>query len=273
MILKISCVIPVFNSAETLSKAVGSCLSQTGDIEVIVVDDCSSDDSYEVALAIAEDSSNRVRVFKNATNSGPAFSRNRGAFEASGKLLCFLDSDDYYLDGFFEKSTALLADNFDSAAIKTSIKIQNENGTSAIPPGDPRLKAIVHSYPCNMVVRREIFSLLGGFPIDTRFRGPLGGEDDCFFKALSRIFRHQYLDEELVVYRNRPGSHLEVYLSRTSVKNGRVIFHKMDHNDPYQVKSVFEASQEFLERAQGNIASTDRCRLDKTVGRRTNPEE
>ena len=271
--MKISCVIPVFNSANTLSKAVDSCLGQTGEIEVIVVDDCSSDDSHEVASAIAAASASRVRVFKNDVNSGPAFSRNRGAFEASGEYLCFLDSDDYYLDGFFEKTTALLAESINTAAVKTSVKVQDEPGTSTVTRDDPRLKKIAYSYPCNMVVRKEIFSLLGGFPIDTRFRGPLGGEDDCFFRALSTLFRYQFLGEELVVYRNRPGSHLEVYLSRTSVENGRVIFRKMDQNDPYQVKSVFEASQEFLKRAQENIASVDRCRLDKTVGRRTNPDE
>jgi glycosyltransferase involved in cell wall biosynthesis len=91
-----SIVIPTYNRAGTIPRAVGSCLAQTfGDFEVIVVDDGSQDDTGRVVGAIGD---GRIRYLRTA-NAGAAAARNTGAAAAAGSYLCFLDSDDEFLPG------------------------------------------------------------------------------------------------------------------------------------------------------------------------------
>lgn len=87
----ISFIIPTYNAAWNIRPLIESILAQknAGD-EVIIVEDCSSDDT---ATQAASYSGNRVRVIRMDQNSGPAACRNRGAREAAGAYLFFLDSD------------------------------------------------------------------------------------------------------------------------------------------------------------------------------------
>ena len=89
---KFSVIIPVYNSAETLPKAIESVLEQSWPAhEIIVVDDGSTDSSLQVANGFA----GKVRVIQQS-NAGVAAARNRGAESATGDWLAFLDADDWY---------------------------------------------------------------------------------------------------------------------------------------------------------------------------------
>src|SRR5262245_1076820 len=91
---RVSIVIPAYNQAAYLGEAIGSALAQTHqDVEVIVVDDGSTDATPEVCARFASDA--RVRTIRTA-NGGVAAARNRGITAASGAYLCFLDADDRY---------------------------------------------------------------------------------------------------------------------------------------------------------------------------------
>ncbi|MFO0688613.1 MAG: glycosyltransferase [Myxococcota bacterium] len=93
----ITVVLPVFNRASVIPRAVGSVLVQTfADFELIVVDDGSRDGT---AAFLAGLSDHRVRVVTIGENRGACAARNRGIAEARGEILCFLDSDDFYLPG------------------------------------------------------------------------------------------------------------------------------------------------------------------------------
>lgn len=90
----VTVVIPCYNYAHFLPQATRSALDQTGvQIDVIIVDDASSDHSLQVAQDIAKRDS-RVRVLSNALNIGPVHTFNRGLSEASGEFLVRLDADD-----------------------------------------------------------------------------------------------------------------------------------------------------------------------------------
>jgi glycosyltransferase involved in cell wall biosynthesis len=259
MAATVSCIIPCFNDAMNLPKAVESCLQQGDDVEVIIVDDCSTDASFQVAQEIAGSYAERVRVFRNERNSGPALSRNQGVLHARGAFLCFLDSDDQYLPGFTGSCASLLTHNPGLAAVKALMEVVDPDGSRPLDADDPRLAAASSSYPCNMVVRKEVFLALGGFPTDARFRGPLGGEDDAFFKTLTALFRCLRIPQAFVRHNNRPGSHLETFLARTRVENGRMIF---THHDPaLQEQQVIAATQEYFSQARQNLASLTRCAL------------
>jgi len=85
-------IIPAFNRAHFIGDAVGSILDQTlEDMEVLVVDDGSSDDTVEVALSFRDP---RLRVVRHERNMGIPAARNSGLVEAQGKFIAWLDSDD-----------------------------------------------------------------------------------------------------------------------------------------------------------------------------------
>ena len=96
-----SVVIPTYNRAHSIRKAIDSVLNQSfQDFEIIVVDDASPDETEQVVKAISDP---RLRYFKNETNQERCVSRNRGIDLAKGKYICFLDSDDYHLPDHLEK--------------------------------------------------------------------------------------------------------------------------------------------------------------------------
>ena len=93
MIPRVSVVIPIYNREKTIGRAIEGCLAQgLDDLEIVLVDDCSTDD-LEVALQpFAGDE--RVRLVRQPVNQGVSAARNRGVQEARGELIAFLDSDD-----------------------------------------------------------------------------------------------------------------------------------------------------------------------------------
>lgn len=101
MIPYFSVIIPVFNREHLLPNVLDSLKNQTfTDFEVIIVDDCSIDNSFKVA---DDYKLNNKKVFKNEQNSERCVTRNRGITEAKGKYICFLDSDDYHLPDHLDK--------------------------------------------------------------------------------------------------------------------------------------------------------------------------
>ena len=99
----ISCVMPLYNCSRYMDKCITSLLNQTfTDFELIIVEDCSTDDSLVKCKQYAEKDS-RIRVIHNNENKGAAVSRNIGLTYATGEYIIFLDSDDYYHSEMFEK--------------------------------------------------------------------------------------------------------------------------------------------------------------------------
>lgn len=94
---EISVVIPAYNCAHMIGAAIDSALCQEVDLEVIVVDDCSSDSLDQVMESYREDP--RVNYVKNDRNLGAAKSRNKGVALARGEYVAFLDGDDCWRAG------------------------------------------------------------------------------------------------------------------------------------------------------------------------------
>ena len=100
----VSAIIPAFNRELTIARSVKSALSQTYDnLEVIVVDDGSSDGTVEV-LGQFE---GRIALFRQQ-NGGPSMARNLGASKSHGAILAFLDSDDEWLPDKIEKQVRMM---------------------------------------------------------------------------------------------------------------------------------------------------------------------
>jgi glycosyltransferase involved in cell wall biosynthesis len=102
----VSTIIPVFNRPELLLEAVNSVLAQTyRPIEIIIVDDGSTDDTAKVADKLVQDHPQEIRVI-HQKNSGPGSSREAGRLQARGEFIQYLDSDDILLPRKFELQVA-----------------------------------------------------------------------------------------------------------------------------------------------------------------------
>ena len=93
--VKVSIIIPVYNVEKYISQCLDSAINQSlKDIEIIIVDDCGSDKSMDIAKEYAKNDS-RIKIIKNSQNQGPFTSRNNAVLAANGEYLVFLDSDDF----------------------------------------------------------------------------------------------------------------------------------------------------------------------------------
>jgi len=95
-----SVIIPTFNRAHLLPRAIRSVLAQTfQDYELIVADDASTDQTWKVMQSFTDQ---RINYIRRTENGGNAATRNTGVLSARGKYVCFLDDDDEYLPDFLE---------------------------------------------------------------------------------------------------------------------------------------------------------------------------
>ncbi|PAF45200.1 glycosyltransferase [Helicobacter sp. 11S02596-1] len=99
---KISIIIPVYNVAPFITRCLDSCIHQTlTDIEIIIVDDCGSDDSIKIATEYAS-KDNRIKIISNPQNLGTFHARIIGANNANGLYCMFVDGDDFLHPGACE---------------------------------------------------------------------------------------------------------------------------------------------------------------------------
>ncbi|WP_334096109.1 glycosyltransferase family A protein [Helicobacter typhlonius] len=91
----ISIIIPTYNVESYIARCLDSCINQTlHDIEILVIDDCGSDDSIKIARSYANKDS-RIRIIHNEKNLGTFQTRIQGIKHAKGSCIAFLDADDY----------------------------------------------------------------------------------------------------------------------------------------------------------------------------------
>lgn len=131
----VTVVIPAYNSARYIDKAIESVINQTyKDIELIVVDDCSTDNTIEVVEKYK--GKIKLNIVKNEKNVGVGISRKVGINNAKGKYITFLDSDDYLLNNFIEINVKLI-EQHDSDVVYTSVGILSPtNQMKVVQAGD-----------------------------------------------------------------------------------------------------------------------------------------
>ena len=114
--MKVSVIIPTYNASLLIERTVSSIICQSGDFdeEILVVDDCSTDDTVSV---VEEMRGAQVKVLRQDSNQGPAAARNRGLREATGEYCAFLDGDDYWEPGFLKETVAFLEAHPDAVAV------------------------------------------------------------------------------------------------------------------------------------------------------------
>lgn len=102
----VSIIMPSWNTARFIAESIQSVIDQTyQNWELLIVDDCSTDNTDEVLAAFTDP---RIKYFHNERNSGAALSRNKAMREAQGEWVAFLDSDDLWTEDKLEKQLAFM---------------------------------------------------------------------------------------------------------------------------------------------------------------------
>jgi glycosyltransferase involved in cell wall biosynthesis len=198
----VSCVIPAYNGASTLQRAIDSVVAQGPVVsEIIVVDDGSTDETAAVARA------NPVRYIYQE-NQGVAAARNRGAREASEAFVGFLDADDEWLANKSLRQMEALRDHpeallcycwYEFSALTGPAKVVRPNPPGALFPGI----RLGNNIPGTVImVRKEEFLAAGGFR-------PIPGascEDWEFVARIARTFPCTVAEEVLARLHEMPTS-------------------------------------------------------------------
>ena len=193
----VSCVIPVFNGERFLEEAVASVTGQTyQNIEIIVVDDASADNTAGVARRLSEE----IQYYRLQTELGPPGTRNFGASKANGEFLAFLDGDDVWLPEKIEKQLTHF-ENKGSLDVSVT-QIQN----FWMPELDdeyqrlrqhPRAGAVAGYISGTMLVHMNYFHYIGPFDTNLFF----GDAAEWFLRAQRKGAVVEMLPEVLVRHR------------------------------------------------------------------------
>lgn len=149
---RVSVIIPVYQRAVMLRRAVASALAQTWpDVEIIIVDDGSGDDCWTCAQQLATEHPGRVFAFRQ-NNAGPGPARNRGLAAASGEFVQYLDSDDELLPRKLELQVAALRANPQAGLAYGLTRRRDESSGEEVefPPG---VRAVSRIFPEILVQR------------------------------------------------------------------------------------------------------------------------
>lgn len=209
--MKFSIIIPLYNKAAYVEKALRSVFAQAyTDYELIVVDDGSKDDSKEVAERVLADCKAPYRLMLQS-NAGVSVARNNGVSASHGEYLCFLDADDWWEPTFLEEIAALINSYPDTGIYGTSYTIVNEtkHKTRVASIGvDDGFKEGYIDY-CQVYAKtlcmplctgavcipRPVFDEMGGFPKGIRL-----GEDFMLWIRIALKYKVAFLNKPLANY-------------------------------------------------------------------------
>jgi glycosyltransferase involved in cell wall biosynthesis len=211
LFMKLSVVVPAYNAQETMPALMESLSKQnSGDFEVIVVDDCSKDDTVSMMKPYS------CQLIQLTENHGPAYCRNVGARKAQGEILVFTDSDCSATPGWLEA----IEDHFsrkDTEALMGRVVLPPSTwiGDSISALGFPAGGAIGFDKiwkvdgrgftnslsSCNCAVRKDVFWKAGGF--DETFPLP-GGEDSLLAYEIRKLgYRIKYCPDVVAYHEAR----------------------------------------------------------------------
>ncbi len=234
-----SIIIPVYNKAPYVAKAIQSVLDQTyQEFELIVVDDGSTDNSLEVIKSLSLSTFN----FQLSTqvNSGVSTARNNGVAQAKYDYICFLDADDWWEPTFLEEMKSLMDEFPDAGIYGTNYYIVKNGNNRVAPVGVERgfLKGLINYcqvysktlcmplWTGSVCIPKEMFNKQNGFKPQLKL-----GED---FDLWIRIAM-----EHVVAFLNKP---LAYYNQDVDMQNRGVVDEKI-----YEKSTFFTFNLGFLE--------------------------
>ena len=200
---KVSVIIPNYNYAKYIAKAIESVMSQTyKNLEIIVIDDGSKDDSLEVLANFGD----KIRVVSQK-NEGVSRARNHGAEISDGEYLAFLDADDAWLPEKLEKQFEKFAEDGQIGLVHCSMTLINSEDQPIGEMCDGQEgwvaeellrfeRTVVSGSGSSSLIKREIFMEVGGFD----YRLSTSADWDLCYRVADR-YKFGFVKETLVLYR------------------------------------------------------------------------
>lgn len=204
--VRFSVIMPLYNKAPYVRKAVESVVAQTyKDWELVVMDDGSTDGSGEIVKSIND---RRVRLVRQ-DNAGVSAARNRGVVESAAPHICFLDADDWWEPTFLEEMTQLIERHSDAGIYGTGYYIV-KNGRKRVAPigidegfteGEINYCQVYARTLCmpltsiSVCIPRSVFDEAGRFPVDVKL-----GEDFLLWLRIAMKHKIVLLNKPLSNY-------------------------------------------------------------------------
>ena len=215
----VSVIIPTYNRAHLIDRAITSVLNQTyQDLEIIVIDDGSTDNTEEVIRSFPD---KRVNYIKHKKNKGVSSARNTGIKVAKGKYIAFLDSDDEWLSEKLGKQIKVLQNKSPEVGVAYSdVLYIDENGKNMNRKLlNPKKEGYIYEdllggncvgTPSTLLIKKECFNRVGLF--DDLLNGQ--GDWDMWIR-IAKYYRFVFTEVPLVKYRlhsNRISENLELQI-------------------------------------------------------------
>lgn len=203
---KVSIIIPAYNAEPYIQEAIESALSQTyKDIELIVVDDGSTDRTFEIVKKFGS----KVKYARHNEIKGPSAARNTGIIETKGEYIAFLDADDVWMPAKIEDQIRLFETSEDLALVYSNCyKINRLGEQIGIFPDPVELhrgsvfeKLLLDNFitTSSVIVKREVLNEIGLF--DENF---LASQDYDLYIKIAERHKIDFIDSPLVKYRVHP---------------------------------------------------------------------
>ena len=197
--LSISVVIPMYNAAKTIERALNSIKGQTlkCNYQIIVVNDGSKDNSQEIVEKYIADNPQLNITLINQLNGGVSKARNTGLKHASGNLIAFLDSDDAWKEEKIEEQLKIFKNHYNVDFLGTGF------AGFGIKAKIGKLKKISfedllfrnYFQPSTILMKREIVDKVGYFDENQKY-----AEEGNYFFRVSKDFKCFFLNQELIVF-------------------------------------------------------------------------
>ena len=207
--MKFSVIIPLYNKAPYVQKALESVFAQTyTDFELIIVNDGSTDDSAAIAEECLHTSHLSPLAFRLITqeNSGVSAARNNGVSVSSGEYIAFLDADDWWAPTFLEKMAQLIED-YPDVGLYASNYYYHKDGRNIVKVDIP---TGYFNYPqeyyrnfampvtsISVVIPRKVYDEVGGFPLRIKL-----GEDFLLWAKIALSYPVVFFNQPLAYYNN-----------------------------------------------------------------------
>lgn len=198
----ISVIIPMYNSEATIQRVISSVLIQTyNNLEVIIVDDASSDCSADIINSIKD---SRIKYIKNQKNMGPAASRNIGVKQARYDYIAFEDSDDEWLPDKLKMQMELMNSDKELGLVYCAYTYTTEKSQIKVPPNCYK-KEELEGYifesiwkenkigTPTILMKKECFNNVGGFNSSLK-----SIEDWEFVLRVAQKYKIGYLNQAMV---------------------------------------------------------------------------
>lgn len=231
----ISVIVPCYNVEKYVENTILCLINQTyKNIEIIVVEDCSTDNTYNILQNIQKQYPDRIKLFKNDKNGGLAYTRNKGLEYVNGEYIGYIDSDDYVDSNYFEELlNAMEKENADLALADIILVDENGNNIGETPKaciGKVNKENVISNgmaaSSCNKLFKRE---LIEKYPF---LEGKINEDVSAIIPAIINAKKIAYTNEVKYYYVQR----------NLSIQNSKFTSRRFD---------IFDAVKVCLERISG----------------------